>query len=72
MTQSAGIRHFTDIAHIDKDTECAIVLGGDGTMIQAAIDLVHTELPIIGVNTEIWVSLRKSNIRMYILHLISC
>ena len=51
MTQSAGIRHFTDIAHIDKDTECAIVLGGDGTMIQAAIDLVHTELPIIGVNT---------------------
>ena len=27
------------------------MLGGDGTMIQAAIDLVHTELPIIGVNT---------------------
>ncbi len=51
MTQSAGIRHFTDINHIDKNTECAIVLGGDGTMIQAAIDLVHTELPIIGVNT---------------------
>lgn len=51
LTKSAGIRHFTDINHIDKDTECAIVLGGDGTMIQAAIDLVHTELPIIGVNT---------------------
>ena len=51
LTQSAGIRHFTDIRHIDDKTECAIVLGGDGTMIQAAIDLVHTELPIIGVNT---------------------
>lgn len=51
MTQSAGIRHFTDITHIDGSTECAVVLGGDGTMIQAAIDLVHTELPIIGVNT---------------------
>lgn len=51
MTQSAGIRHFTDINHINANTECAIVLGGDGTMIQAAIDLVHTELPIIGVNT---------------------
>ena len=31
--------------------ECAIVLGGDGTMIQAAIDLVHCDLPILGVNT---------------------
>ena len=51
MTQSAGIRHFTDIRHIDNNVECAIVLGGDGTMIQAAIDLVHTELPIMGVNT---------------------
>ena len=51
MSSSAGIRHFTDVSKIPGDTECAIVLGGDGTMIQAAIDLVHRELPIIGVNT---------------------
>lgn len=49
--QSKGIRHFTDVDKIPGKTECAIVLGGDGTMIQAAIDLVHRDLPIIGVNT---------------------
>lgn len=46
-----GIRHFTNISKISTDMDCAIVLGGDGTMIQAAIDLVHQELPILGVNT---------------------
>lgn len=51
MSSSAGMRHFTDVSKIPENTECAIVLGGDGTMIQAAIDLVHKELPIIGVNT---------------------
>ena len=29
----------TDVSKIPKDTECAIVLGGDGTFIQAANDL---------------------------------
>lgn len=51
LSSSAGIRHFTDVSKIPDGVECAIVLGGDGTMIQAAIDLVHRELPIIGVNT---------------------
>ena len=51
MSQSAGIRHYTDVSKIPEDAECAIVLGGDGTMIQAAIDLVHSKLPILGVNT---------------------
>lgn len=46
-----GIRHFTNVSQIPDDMDCAIVLGGDGTMIQAAIDLVHQELPILGVNT---------------------
>ncbi|MDD7404238.1 MAG: NAD(+)/NADH kinase [Butyribacter sp.] len=49
--QSNGIFHFTDVDKITDDIECAIVLGGDGTMIQAAIDLVHRDLPILGVNT---------------------
>jgi NAD+ kinase len=49
--ESGGIRHYTDVSKIPEETECAIVLGGDGTMIQAAIDLVHRDLPILGVNT---------------------
>lgn len=51
MWSSKGIRHFTDVKQIPEETECAIVLGGDGTMIQAAIDLVHRDLPILGINT---------------------
>ena len=51
LSSSKGIRHFTDISEIPEETECVIVLGGDGTMIQAAIDLVHKELPILGINT---------------------
>lgn len=51
LDESSGIRHFTDVEKIPKGAECAIVLGGDGTMIQAAIDLVHCDLPILGVNT---------------------
>ena len=41
LEETGGIRHFTAVQDIPKDAECAIVLGGDGTMIQAAIDLVH-------------------------------
>lgn len=45
-----GICHFTDADTIPADTQCALVLGGDGTMIQAAIDLVHCNIPILGIN----------------------
>ena len=51
MWSSGGIRHFTDVEDIPEETECAIVLGGDGTIIQAAIDLVHKNLPLLGINT---------------------
>lgn len=51
LLSKTGTRHFTDVSQIPENTECAIVLGGDGTMIQAAIDLVHKDIPIIGVNT---------------------
>lgn len=42
--------YSTDIQEIPEDTQCAIVLGGDGTMLQAANDLAATHLPILGVN----------------------
>lgn len=51
QAMNAGIRErYTDVKKIPEDVECAIVLGGDGTMIQAANDLVHTNIPILGVN----------------------
>ncbi len=35
---------------IPKDTECILVLGGDGTLIRAARDTVECGIPLIGVN----------------------
>jgi NAD+ kinase len=40
----------TDASSIPPDTECAIILGGDGTFIQAANDLRETDIPMVGVN----------------------
>ncbi|MGN0352018.1 MAG: NAD(+)/NADH kinase [Roseburia sp.] len=39
-----------DIKDIAEETECVMVLGGDGTLIRAATRLVKRNLPIIGVN----------------------
>ncbi len=41
---------YTDAATIPKNTECAIVLGGDGTILQAAHDLLGYNIPILGIN----------------------
>ncbi|HBI72076.1 MAG TPA: hypothetical protein DDY59_02670 [Lachnospiraceae bacterium] len=35
---------------IPEDIECAIVLGGDGTIIKTANDLITYDIPILGVN----------------------
>lgn len=40
----------TDVRHVPEGTDCAIVLGGDGTLIQAARDLKDRKLPLFGVN----------------------
>ena len=45
-----GRFRYTDPAAIPADTDCVIVLGGDGTLIQAARDLVHTGFPLLGIN----------------------
>ena len=47
---SEGVLHYTEAEKIPEETECVLVLGGDGTMIQAAIDLVHSRLPVLGIN----------------------
>lgn len=41
---------YTDASRIPKDVECVLVLGGDGTLLQASRDLVETNLPLLGIN----------------------
>ena len=41
---------YTDESWIPEGTECILVLGGDGTMIQAARDTVDRKSPLLGIN----------------------
>lgn len=41
---------YTNAEDIPPDTDCIIVLGGDGTLIQAARDVNDTNIPLLGVN----------------------
>ena len=41
-----GSFHYTDPDKVPDDTQCIIVLGGDGTLLQAARDVVHKEIPL--------------------------
>lgn len=36
--------------HIEEETECIIVVGGDGTLLQAARDTLYLDIPLIGIN----------------------
>ena len=45
-----GEFHYTDPRMIPEDVECILVLGGDGTLLQAARDLVHVDVPFLGFN----------------------
>lgn len=38
------------LSEISSKTQCALVLGGDGTLIRAATRLVESRIPLIGVN----------------------
>ncbi|MBP3197115.1 MAG: NAD(+)/NADH kinase [Butyrivibrio sp.] len=38
------------LSHIPEDSQCVIVLGGDGTMLQAARSATYLDIPLIGVN----------------------
>lgn len=41
---------YTDQSRVDAKTDCVIVLGGDGTLLQAAADLVNMDIPFLGIN----------------------
>ena len=41
---------YTDPGKVPAGTQCVLVLGGDGTLLQAAGDLVNTSFPLLGIN----------------------
>ena len=48
--QKSRSNHYTDVEKIPKDVECIIVIGGDGTLLQAARDVVNSQIPLLGIN----------------------
>ncbi len=48
-TEADGYK-FTNAAEIPEDVECVLVLGGDGTLIQAARDTIKRNIPLLGFN----------------------
>ena len=48
--QKARSNHYTDVEKIPKEVECIIVIGGDGTLLQAARDVVNRQIPLLGIN----------------------
>ncbi|MBQ3583573.1 MAG: NAD(+)/NADH kinase, partial [Lachnospiraceae bacterium] len=50
LNREASVLRYTDKNDIDSDTDGIIVIGGDGTLLQAARDLADIDIPMIGVN----------------------
>lgn len=46
----AGQYKYTDASRVPEDVECVLVIGGDGTLLQAARDLVERQIPLAGIN----------------------
>ncbi len=42
--------HYTDADKIPPDVEGVLVIGGDGTLLRAARDVVDRQLPLLGIN----------------------
>ena len=39
-----------DLSDMPEDIECVIVLGGDGTLLQAAREMLDRHIPLLGIN----------------------
>lgn len=48
--QAGRAYKYTDARRIPDGVDCVLVLGGDGTLLQAARDLVDRCLPLVGIN----------------------
>ncbi len=49
-SEDACGHRYTDPADIPDDTECIIVLGGDGTLMRVADDVHQRKIPLLGIN----------------------
>ena len=50
VSKGAGYVVLKDARNLAEDVECMLVLGGDGTMLQAADGMAGKDIPMIGVN----------------------
>jgi len=52
QTRTENGRHYryTDAARIPEDVDCVLVVGGDGTLLQACRDLGEKDIPLLGIN----------------------
>lgn len=50
MEGKKGVDVLPQADSIPKETECILVLGGDGTLIRVAVRFVSCQIPLIGVN----------------------
>ena len=41
---------YTNANLVPEDVQCVLVVGGDGTLLQACRDLVEREIPLLGIN----------------------
>ena len=48
--EGGGSYKYTDASVIPEDVACVLVLGGDGTLLQASRDLTERDLPLLGIN----------------------
>lgn len=51
QVQRAGEeRGYTESSRIPWDVDCILVLGGDGTLLEAARDTINRDIPLLGIN----------------------
>ena len=43
---------YDEIPELSQDIECILVIGGDGTMLQAARVVAGKKIPMIGINKK--------------------
>ncbi len=49
-TAKPGQEGYTYKEQVRENVDCIIVLGGDGTLLQAAVDLADRDIPFLGIN----------------------
>lgn len=49
-TKKTDKEGYTDKEQVSQEIDCVIVLGGDGTLLQAVTDLAEREIPFLGIN----------------------